>query len=132
MRGDCHFLEWLSPFELLRPTVAAKNRSDKNSAARYNRLIPRLKIRKLLMPNARKDAVAWLPGHYYHLYNRGARQKTIFPDKETYYFALRRIQEYSQLFAVTVIAYCLLPNHYHFLVRRMAKLQQVNSTTGFQ
>jgi REP element-mobilizing transposase RayT len=70
------------------------------------------------MPDPRKQTVTWLPGHYYHIYNRGARQKTIFPDKESYFFALRRIQEYSQRLAITVIAYCLLPNHYHFLVRQ--------------
>ena len=70
------------------------------------------------MPSARKNYVTWLPGHYYHIYNRGARQKTIFPDAETYVFALRRIKEYSQVLSITIIAYCLLPNHYHFLVRQ--------------
>ena len=70
------------------------------------------------MPDPRSYSITWLPGHYYHIYNRGARQKTIFPREETYLFALRRLKEYSQEFSITVIAYCLLPNHYHFLLRQ--------------
>jgi len=26
------------------------------------------------MPHARKHKISWQPGHYYHIYNRGARQ----------------------------------------------------------
>ena len=29
------------------------------------------------MPYARKDQIVWLPNHYYHIYNRGARQVTL-------------------------------------------------------
>lgn len=70
------------------------------------------------MPYARKDQICWLPGHYYHIFNRGARRLTIFREPDNYHFVLYRVKEYSREFNLTIIAYCLMPNHYHFLVRQ--------------
>lgn len=70
------------------------------------------------MPNARQDEIEWLPGHFYHIYNRGARRVTIFCEERNYLFALTRIKAYYAAFSLTLIAYCLMPNHYHFLVRQ--------------
>ncbi len=60
----------------------------------------------------------FLPGHYYHLYNRGARRVSIFREPENYVFVLRKIKHYCKEFALTPIAYCLMPNHFHFLIRQ--------------
>jgi len=70
------------------------------------------------MPHARKDIISWQPGHYYHLYNRGARQLTIFQEKANYIFILERMKRYLLEFDLSIIAYCLMPNHYHFLVQQ--------------
>lgn len=70
------------------------------------------------MPYARKNEIVWTPGHYYHLFNRGARQITIFREEKNYHFVLYRVKKYCREFDLTVIAYCLMPNHYHFLVRQ--------------
>jgi len=70
------------------------------------------------MPYSRKSKIQWLPGHFYHLYNRGARQLTIFREPTNYEFVLRRVKKYLLQYDLTVIAYCLLPNHFHFLVRQ--------------
>ncbi len=56
-------------------------------------------------------------GHYYHLYNRGCNQEPIFTDTKNYTFLLYRIKAYREIYPVSIIAYCLMPNHYHFLVR---------------
>lgn len=58
------------------------------------------------------------PGNFYHLYNRGAHRQSIFHSDENYLFALKRIKEAVREYSLTLIAYCLLPNHYHFLVRQ--------------
>ena len=68
------------------------------------------------MPRPRRPQ--YEQGQYYHIYNRGANRQSIFYDKENYLFVLRRLKEYSQELGVTLIAYCLLPNHYHWLVRQ--------------
>ncbi|MGB1249789.1 MAG: transposase [Candidatus Promineifilaceae bacterium] len=70
------------------------------------------------MPKARRDLVQFVEGGYYHLYNRGARRLSIFQDKRDYVFALKLMKEYCRKFSLAMIAYCLMPNHYHFLVRQ--------------
>ena len=54
--------------------------------------------------------------HYYHIYNRGNNRAPIFFEKENYLFFLKRWRKYVCP-CVDVIAYCLMPTHYHFLVR---------------
>lgn len=56
--------------------------------------------------------------HYYHIYNRGAGRHDLFLERDNYFYVLRRCREYTCLLDLTVIAYCLLPNHYHFLLRQ--------------
>jgi len=70
------------------------------------------------MPYARKDTLAWQKGMYYHIYNRGARQLTIFREQTNYLFVIDKIQKYRKANNVIVIAYCLMPNHYHLLLRQ--------------
>jgi putative transposase len=59
-----------------------------------------------------------LPGHYYHLDNRGARRLTIFREEKNYHFVLLRVKKYCREYDLSPIAYSLLPNHYHFLLRQ--------------
>ncbi|MEA5451934.1 transposase [Leptolyngbya sp. CCNP1308] len=57
------------------------------------------------------------PGHYYHLYNRGNDRNLIFFERENYLHFLRLIRLYLIEQALDVVAYCLMPNHYHLLVQ---------------
>ena len=58
------------------------------------------------------------PGQYYHIYNRGAGKGQIFFNEGNYEYLLRLVKRYYQKHCATVIAYCLMPNHYHFLLRQ--------------
>jgi len=62
--------------------------------------------------------VQFAPSHYYHIYNRGAGRQPIFREDENYLYLLRLVKKYVRALRVTVIAYCLMPNHYHFLLRQ--------------
>mgnify|MGYP000877433381 CR=1 FL=1 len=53
---------------------------------------------------------------YYHVYNRGCNRQPIFLDDDNYVFLLRKVKACLPLYDLTIIAYCLMPNHYHLLV----------------
>lgn len=55
-------------------------------------------------------------GRFYHIFNRGNNGDRVFYNDENYRFFLRRLDEHlSEL--IEVYAFCLLPNHFHLLVR---------------
>lgn len=62
--------------------------------------------------------VTFVQDHYYHIYNRGVARQSIFRETDNYLFFLRRLKKCAHDLNVSVIAYCLLPNHYHLLVRQ--------------
>lgn len=55
---------------------------------------------------------------YYHVYNRGHNKQTIFYDAKDYQRYLKRLHEYREKHEVTILAYCLMPNHVHLLLRQ--------------
>ena len=56
------------------------------------------------------------PGTFYHVYNRGNNGENIFYKKENYPYFLRKLDQYLSPY-LDVFAYCLLPNHFHFLIK---------------
>jgi REP element-mobilizing transposase RayT len=55
-------------------------------------------------------------GEYYHVYNRGINRGRIFFEERNYDYFLQLYAQHVVPIAETY-AYCLLPNHFHFLVR---------------
>jgi len=84
------------------------------------------------------------PGSYYHIYNRGAHKHNIFHDDKDYqvftkilsYYLLhpngtaqsillrlsndkeRNLVKQGEGVAYTLLAYCLMPNHFHLMLRQ--------------
>lgn len=55
-------------------------------------------------------------GGIYHLYNRGNNRGRLFFEAENYRFFLRQLEKYFLPAQIELLAYCLMPNHYHLLV----------------
>ncbi len=55
-------------------------------------------------------------GHLYHIYNQGNNRQKIFFERDNYLFFLRKFQTYILPYA-DILAYCLMPNHFHLMVR---------------
>ncbi len=60
--------------------------------------------------------IPFLAGKTYHVYNHGNGNENIFRCPENYRYFLQRYAQYIYPIADT-FAYCLLPNHFHFLLR---------------
>ena len=54
-------------------------------------------------------------GHYYHLYNRGVNPQPIFFEEKNWGYFIRRLRHYCTPDLIEIVAYCLMPNHYHVL-----------------
>ncbi len=60
--------------------------------------------------------IPFVPDNYYHIYNRANGDEKIFKSEENYRFFLEKFQFYIVPIA-DVFSFCLMPNHFHFLVR---------------
>ena len=65
----------------------------------------------------RRD-VHFAQGNYYHAFNRGANRAPIFFRPGNYHYCQNLMARSQKKTDVKVIAYCLMPNHFHFLLRQ--------------
>jgi len=68
-------------------------------------------------------------GHFYHIFNRGNNKENIFFKQENYRYFLVKFDEYVSDF-LEVYAFCLLPNHFHFLARLKENLAGFKNLQG--
>ena len=57
------------------------------------------------------------PNAWYHVMNRGRRGDLVFEIKDDYKRFIDVLHEATELFALRVSAFCLMPTHYHLLVQ---------------
>lgn len=53
---------------------------------------------------------------YFHIYNRGVNKLPIFIETRNYEYFLERLRDKQKENMLEVVAYCLMPNHFHLLV----------------
>ncbi|MBP6673254.1 MAG: transposase [Bacteroidetes bacterium] len=66
-------------------------------------------------------------GEFFHIYNRGVNQEPIFLENRNYDYFIQRIGEYYEPAKMEIVSYCLMPNHFHFIVRQV----EANGVTEF-
>lgn len=57
------------------------------------------------------------PTGIYHVMHRGVGKQIIFESKEDYKFYLKKLKINKELLNIEIIAYCLMDNHVHLLIR---------------
>lgn len=57
----------------------------------------------------------YIPHQLYHIYNQGNNRQVIFPEERNYDFFLQKTHSELSPY-VDFLCYCLMPNHFHFLV----------------
>jgi len=66
------------------------------------------------MPNKPRDIA---PDYFYHIYNRAVEKRTIFYTEKDYEYFIDKAIFYKEKTGVKILAYCVLPNHFHFLLK---------------
>lgn len=74
----------------------------------------------------KKNIEALQPSTYYHIYNRGINSGTIFKEARNYTYFLKLYGKYIPIVADT-FAYCLLGNHFHFLIQTKSETEILNA-----
>jgi len=68
---------------------------------------------------------------YYHIYNKGNGNEKLFLTEKDYKYFLLKFQRFISPIAET-FAYCLIPNHFHFLIKikEEFEIQEYLNQTG--
>ncbi len=64
----------------------------------------------------RKNRIIY-EGAIYHIYQRGNNKEFIFQENKIKLFILKCIKEYSKRFDYEILAYAIMDNHYHLLIK---------------
>jgi putative transposase len=60
--------------------------------------------------------VEFRAGQTYHLYNRGVNRQPIFFRPENWGYFIKQLRRYFKPERIDILAYCLMPTHYHLMV----------------
>ncbi len=63
-------------------------------------------------------------GSFYHIYNRGNDKHPIFFEERNYDYFLQKVKQYI-IPNANLLAWCLMPNHFHFLIQATEISQKI-------
>lgn len=70
----------------------------------------------LFMKKNKNDTI-YKSNSYYHIYNRGNHKRKIFFQEKDYGVFERLMYKYFKKYTLMLVAYCYMPNHYHFIIK---------------
>jgi len=91
--------------------------------------VPRLKAVAPTNRDAKNITMEFLKNELYHIYNRGNNKQKLFFKADNYIFFLNKIRRYIVPYC-DILAYCLMPNHFHFLIRSDERTIATKSVAG--
>ena len=60
----------------------------------------------------------FIKGEHFHIYNRSVKDLLLFVCDDDYLYFLNKFKLKINKYPASVFAYCLMPNHFHFLLRQ--------------
>ncbi len=60
----------------------------------------------------------FIKGRSFHFYNHAVDEEALFYNRDDYLILLRKLKTVLLLHSASIFAYCLMPNHFHFLIRQ--------------
>ena len=89
-------------------------------------------INKRLTAKSRHDAkiniMQFEASNLYHIYNRGNNKQPIFFNRDNYLYFLTKVKRYI-VPACDILAWCLMPNHFHFLIHANTDTEKIIKET---
>ncbi len=70
-------------------------------------------------------------GNMYHVFNRGNNRQVIFFTPENYFYFLKGVEKYLAS-CCDLLAWCLMPNHFHFLIHANDLSTKIIKDGGFE
>lgn len=61
----------------------------------------------------------WIPGHFYHIVNRGNRRDPLFRSVTDFEAFLHILSQLHEKYPFEIASYCLMTNHYHLQLRSL-------------
>lgn len=74
------------------------------------------------MPRRKRN---WRPDAYYHVVMRGNNRENIFATNEDMYHLMRTIGHAHNDYRFSIMAFCIMTNHYHLLIRSEDELSKI-------
>jgi putative transposase len=64
------------------------------------------------------SSIKFIKGNCFHFYNRAVDGEMLFFEDEDYLLFLNKFKKSMDKYPLSVFAYCLMPNHFHFFLRQ--------------
>ncbi|MCL4382970.1 MAG: transposase [Patescibacteria group bacterium] len=65
--------------------------------------------------------VSFAPNFCYHVFNRGSEKRILFLYEKDYNNFLERVKDNLKKYSISLLSFCLLPNHFHFLLQQKSE-----------
>jgi len=80
--------------------------------------------------NKAKMPVRLEPDKHYHIYNHANGKDDLFVNEGNYHFFLKRFEAFIHPISITY-SYCLMPNHFHFLICIKSEMELIDYFRAF-
>jgi putative transposase len=72
------------------------------------------------------------PNQLFHIYNRGNNRRKVFFERENYLFFLQKMREMLLPKKIEMLAYCLMPNHFHLMISTQDDFEHQDFSNAFR